>query len=434
MIGTKNKICVFAAAVFMLAASGFTGAAAYEPPYTVAAYAYKSLSGFDASLVTNVHYAFADIADGRISLDSDDIQNLTELSAIKTEYPKLKVILSVGGGNRSGNFSQTAQTAESRHIFAQSCLDAVNEYKLDGIDIDWEYPTNGNWGAIPSSPEDKQNFTLLLQEIRDALGDERIVSAAIGTYTGFYNDIDLETIGEIVDYIGLMNYDFQTSAMRHNANLYASDFLDSKPKCGDLAVQTCLENGIEASKILFGIPFYGKTSETALSYKRLKADYIDKNGYTRYWDDTARAAYLTNGADIITYEDKESIECKADYIKQNNLGGAMYWACANDDEEKTLTRAVFEGLTDISDKIEISDMGAEICIRAPLVQRGAVLAAALYDEKGLLNIKISSQEDNDGNVIAIKMGKNEKMDRIKAFLWDGLDTVRPLLDSAILEE
>ena len=55
-------------------------------------------------------------------------------------------------------------------------------------------------------------------------------------------------------------------------------------------------------------------------------------GWVRYWDNTAKVPYLYNATthQFITYDDKISIDEKAKYIKQKNLGGAMIWELSQD--------------------------------------------------------------------------------------------------------
>ena len=75
--------------------------------------------------------------------------------------PQIGILLSVGGWGVYG-FSEAAATAAGRQRFAQTSVEILRTYKLDGIDIDWEYPTYG-WAGIDASPEDRYTFTLLLE-------------------------------------------------------------------------------------------------------------------------------------------------------------------------------------------------------------------------------------------------------------------------------
>ena len=64
-----------------------------------------------------------------------------------------------------------AITPEGRRRFVDSAIAVIDRYKLDGIDIDWEYPgyTHANTTV---RPEDKQTYTLLLKELRERLDKE----------------------------------------------------------------------------------------------------------------------------------------------------------------------------------------------------------------------------------------------------------------------
>ena len=130
----------------------------------------------DPTLMTHINYAFGHVND---TFDGVRIQNepfLRRVVALKEQNPKLKVVLSVGGWT-SGNFSEMAADARCRMSFARDCGRIVKEYGLDGIDIDWEYPTSSESG-ISSSPEDTKNFTLLMRDLRKVLGKKKLLTAA----------------------------------------------------------------------------------------------------------------------------------------------------------------------------------------------------------------------------------------------------------------
>jgi chitinase len=119
-----------------------------------------------ASKLTRINYAFANIQGGRIVNGfTEDDQNFATLFALKQQNPLLTVLVSVGGWQWSDNFSDMALTKASRKIFIASVADYIERHHLDGLDIDWEYP--GQAGSTNHfRPEDKQNFTLLLKELR----------------------------------------------------------------------------------------------------------------------------------------------------------------------------------------------------------------------------------------------------------------------------
>src|SRR5580700_5695339 len=126
-----------------------------------------------ADKLTRINYAFALIQGGRIVTESPvDGPNLTALAALHKENPSLQVLISVGGWLGSGGFSDASLTRESRTQFIDSVIAFVEQYRLDGLDIDWEYPAQAGAGNR-FRPEDKRNYTLLLMELRQRFNSEQ---------------------------------------------------------------------------------------------------------------------------------------------------------------------------------------------------------------------------------------------------------------------
>jgi chitinase len=106
----------------------------------------------DPAYVTHINYAFGHVNDTFDGIRIDNENRLKSLAGLKKTAPKLKIMLSVGGWG-SGRFSEMAATAENRKKFARDCLRVVNEFKLDGIDIDWEYPTSNAHAGDPEADQ-----------------------------------------------------------------------------------------------------------------------------------------------------------------------------------------------------------------------------------------------------------------------------------------
>ena len=126
-----------------------------------------------AEELTQINYAFAQIDpdSGTILLENtaQDKKNLAALRKLRTRNPQLKLLISVGGWSDSKYFSDVASTKARRETFAASCAAFVSEHGLDGVDLDWEYPVSGGAPGTIHRPADKENFTLLLQELRTQL-------------------------------------------------------------------------------------------------------------------------------------------------------------------------------------------------------------------------------------------------------------------------
>ena len=130
----------------------------------------------DPTVMTHINYAFGHVNETFNGVCIDNPDRLRMITGLKQQHPALKVMLSIGGWG-SGRFSEMAATQENRLAFARNCKRVVDEFGLDGIDIDWEYPTQGGAG-ISSSPDDTKNFTLLMAALRKALGKKQLLTAA----------------------------------------------------------------------------------------------------------------------------------------------------------------------------------------------------------------------------------------------------------------
>ncbi len=297
--------------------------------------------------------------------------NLGKLAQLKEEHPHLKTLISVGGWSWSNRFSDVAADSQLRKTFANSAVDFIRTFKMDGVDVDWEYPVQGGEVGNSQRPEDKKNHTLLLKEIRKALdkaekedGKEYLLTIASGASLSYPVNNELDKISKILDFINIMTYDFSgawQSTSGHNAPLFG-DYKAQNAGVNNVgadvatAIKGHLDNGVPAKKLVMGLPFYGKSWASCegneenggylacqgvgtgtwqggiLEYDDLAAKYINKNGYTRYWNDAAQVPYLFNETtkEFVTYDDAESIAAKVAYIENLGLGGAMIWELSSD--------------------------------------------------------------------------------------------------------
>lgn len=158
------------------------------------------------------------------------------------------VLLSVGGWG-AGNFSEMAADETHRKNFCQNCLNAVKKYNLDGIDLDWEYPTSSSAG-ISASPGDTKNFTLLVKDLRTALGSGKLLTMASSSSARY---VDFKDCVDYLNFVNIMTYDMGKPPC-HNAGLYKSSM--TRRSC-DESVALHIKAGIPPEKLALGIPFYG---------------------------------------------------------------------------------------------------------------------------------------------------------------------------------
>jgi chitinase len=321
--------------------------------------------------------------------------NFADIKTFEAQNPNAKVMLSIGGWTLSDSFTVIAATPESRQNFANSISAFLNGpgSMFDGVDIDWEYPVSGNPLDCCASAQDTQNFTALLQTIKQTLnqknpGDNLLsIAAPAGAQT--LQNLNLKAVGQTVDWINLMAYDFNGpfppfsgSVTNFNAPLHydsASPAAQSS-EVDDAAVQSYINAGVPASKINLGLPFYGRgysgvtnannglfqpfTGPGAGSgypqpqvglypFWSLEQGYINQNGYKVFRDSAAgNVPYVFNpgstspepGSVMISYDDPASLTAKVQYANQMGLGGVMAWDLSMDDSNSTLLNAVASAL------------------------------------------------------------------------------------------
>src|SRR5690349_10881812 len=127
-------------------------------------------SSIDAKGLSHINYAFVDVKDNRAWLHNEktDTVNFRNLNELKNINPDLKILISIGGWTWSKNFSDAVLTDTSTQNFAQSAIDIVSKYNLDGVDIDWEYPAMiGDSNTY--RPQDREHYTNLFKNLREKL-------------------------------------------------------------------------------------------------------------------------------------------------------------------------------------------------------------------------------------------------------------------------
>ena len=323
--------------------------------------------------------------------------DLAQLPVLRKQNPQLKVLLSVGGWGARG-FSGAAATPETRAVFIQSAMEIMRKYGLDGIDLDWEYPVNGAWGLVASQPADRENFTLLLKELRQAVGSHKLVTIAVGANAESPKSwVDVKAIAPLLDYINLMTYDMAYGTQYFNANLYDSKDWPTVAVADkysvDVVVNNYLAAGLKPQQMNLGIGFYGRvpkrsvepgidwtkpdaqknpvtqpyfgeqeialfkslgvdlTKDTYVKYNDIVKTFLNdpQKRFTEHWDAQAMVPWLSvqsaEGKPLfaLSYENPRSVAIKAEYIKKRGLAGAMFWEYGADNNNQ-LARQLAESL------------------------------------------------------------------------------------------
>lgn len=296
-----------------------------------------------AKRLTHVNVAFGRVNHSHVSVDHMK-QYLPHMEKLRRYNPNLQILLSTGGGNQTGHSESTA-TDEALQKLVQSTIEVVEAYDFDGIDCDWEFPCyNGNM-------EEKYRHTLLMKEYRKALnelekknGKKYWLTIAAATGQWYIDSTELDKIIDDLDFLNLMTYDlrFNDQPTGHHTNLFEPKEA-AFPLSVDTGVKLLSEFGIPAKKIVIGAAFYSRRWDGVPNvnnglnvkakypggfgpdYTAIYHLYEKQLGFTKYWDDQAKAPYLFNGETFISYDDPESVRLKCEYVKEHGLGGVMYW-------------------------------------------------------------------------------------------------------------
>lgn len=301
----------------------------------------------ETAVFTHANYAF-----GWVTEDAVEIRKPDELHALANlrEKTGFKLLVSLQQRPR-GTFCARSKTAEGRERIAKQCKELVDTYGLDGIDVDWEYPGIDQATGADNCDTCRDDFIALLAAIRKEIGNDKLLTIACGATPDTWRHTDFVRAAEILDFINIMGYDYNWNKFgeAHHSNLYPSaDGIGDHAQCGDRCVNMLLSLGIPGDKLVLGLPLYGyvrgKGSEGFLHYGQI-TELLKQPEYALDFDESAKQSYVTeNGQFHIAFDDPRTIGYKADYVKEKDLAGLMYWAYALDDDEGTLRHAVYDAL------------------------------------------------------------------------------------------
>jgi chitinase len=358
----------------------------YLASWTIAASGLR-IADIPAERLTHIAYAFGKVSDSGLAAlldpcrDAGECQEgeasspggyFADLLALKQIHPRLQVLIAVGGWTGSRNFSDVAANDEARKRFVASCIDLyIRKYPglFDGIDIDWEFPVEGGLPDNVYRPEDGKNFGLLMAEFRRQLDSlspppsgRYVLSIAVSAAPDLVRHLELKQLADTVNWINVITYDYHEGSklVHFNAPLFKTANDPTPGLNVQTSIQALLNAGVPNSKLIVGVPFYGRAygevaskdaglfqtgnPMDAIPYRVLMGQHLESSGFQRFWNAEAQASWLYNAASRmwITYDDPTSLARKAAYVREHGLGGIMMWDLSDDDG--SLLSAIDRGL------------------------------------------------------------------------------------------
>lgn len=252
-----------------------------------------SVSAIQFSKLTHINYAFLIPTTSGGYQAVEDAAKLTSLVS-SAHANGVKVLISVGGGGGGNAFHTIVASSSLRTAFVNNMVSFCNQYNLDGVDIDWEYPSDGT---------EANNFATMMGALYTAMHNGgRLCSAAVIAYGG---TSITNAVFSAVDYLQIMAYD--------ENNFQHSTY--------DLAVQSLnywIGRGLPASKAILGVPFYARDN---------RYDYATKN-----YNELLSMGASPN-ADVFQtygYNGIPTIKSKTS-LALSTAGGIMAWELSGDE-------------------------------------------------------------------------------------------------------
>ncbi len=257
--------------------------------------------------LTHINYAFV-LPNANGSLQA--VENPSKLSSLVSlgHSNNVKVSIAIGGWNNGNDsaFESLAANPTSRTNFVNNVVNFVNQYGLDGVDMDWEYPDPGASG---------NNYTALMQQLSTAMHSRgKLLTAAVVSEGGTANGVQPAVFG-YVDWLNIMAYDGGSPHANYDWSVNSVNFWKSR--------------GLPASKTVMGVPFYSRPGY--LTYSQLVA--MDPANANRD---------CTNAGGQQCYNGLPTIRRKTQYMMANG-GGMMNWELSQDTNNATsLVSAIYE--------------------------------------------------------------------------------------------
>ena len=322
----------------------------------------KKIDEFEVNKLTHIIYSFCHLKEGKLNVDNaKDSLAIKHLVSLKIKYPKLKIMLSLGGWGGCAPCSEAFSTVEGRLLFAESVKEVNDYFKTDGIDLDWEYPTiEGHPGHLYQAA-DKKNFTELIIILRNFLGKKNELSFAAGGFQKYLDDaVEWKKIMPLVDRVNIMSYDLVSGYSKvtgHHTPVFSTN---ADEESANRAVDYLLKLGIPAKKLVIGAAFYTRIWKEAnsinnglyqsgehtngVAFKNYETSFTKENGWNYYWDDNAKAGHWYNENEKLfaTGDDLNSIAEKTKYAIKKKLGGIMFWELVQDTPTNGLLDKIYQ--------------------------------------------------------------------------------------------
>ncbi|QOU18042.1 hypothetical protein BRETT_001484 [Brettanomyces bruxellensis] len=273
---------------------------------------------------------------------------LGQLSQIKSLNPNIRVSLSVGGAETSHVFRRITDSAKLRDKFAQALATYVHHYGFDGLDLDWEYPEE-------HSRDNLSEFMRLVRLYLDSLRprcERYLLTMPLPAEIEKLDHYDLDELSKHVTYYNVMGYDMGgiwAKRALFQSQLYEDTSSESSSSVDNTIRYLLKDRHVKSRQIVLGMPAYGRSFNAKNLYDEADAcanlsgikqepdecivayNKLPPEGYVEVFDEKTGVAYATNRkSGIVVYDNSKTARLKADYVKNHNLAGGVWWDSSGD--------------------------------------------------------------------------------------------------------
>lgn len=304
-----------------------------------------TVNDIDSSLCTHIVYAYLGITETNTVniLDPYLMDDLNDLSNFARKKGNAKAMVAIGGSTQSSRYISMAASESDRTTFVNSVIKFLSKYKFDGVMIDWQYPQHS----------DINNYVKLLDKFDELfVGTSYILGVTGAPLNAQIDDgFDVKNIVRYVDFIHVLTYDYHGP--------WDSKVYYSAPLVKQLnSLEYWVQKGAPKDKLLMSVPLFGRSwklthaedneiesrgsgageggpySQTPglIGYNELcHMMKSSPNDFLIRRSTTEPAVYAVHGQNWISYEDKRTLEEKAQQAIKHGYAGMVAYALSSDD-------------------------------------------------------------------------------------------------------
>ncbi|KAJ5337537.1 glycoside hydrolase [Penicillium brevicompactum] len=332
---------------------------------------------------THINFAFAAIDPETFEVRPDqteDLDLLMRVTQLKTLDPDLKVMIALGGwtfndpGPTQSTFSDIARSRTNQDKFFRSLNSFLSTHNLDGVDLDWEYPSADDRNG---RAEDYKNFPDFIANLKSALaesGGRDEISITLPSSYWYLQHFDVAKLEPYVSFFNVMSYDLH--GKWDLGNEWTGAYLDAHTNVTEIdkSLELLWRNNIDSSKVVLGLAFYARAytlsdpncvkpgCEFASGANKGKCSREVGILLNSEIDEIVAEKSLTptfyKGADVqvlnwddqwLSYDDEKTLRLKTEYACGSCLGGVMVWAISHDTKEGNKVSGLFKRKSVASD-------------------------------------------------------------------------------------